>query len=116
MNDKQLRRAGLDYNQYSRVETWDDWKHFNAVHSGRVVSFSTRNKIIYSEFKFQEDDVLLFGSETRGLPDWLREEIPDSQRLTIPMQNQSRSLNLSNSVAVVVYEAWRQQGFQISKG
>ena len=112
MDEKQLRRAGLDYYQYARVKTWVDWDSFRRKHPARIVSFSTRNHRCYSDFRFSAGDILLFGSETRGLPGWLGEQVEEENRLTIPMEKNSRSLNLSNSVAIAVYEAWRQNGFR----
>ncbi len=111
MDEKQLRRAGLDYHQYSEVKSWPDWRHFQQAFLGRIISFSTKNKQPYSDFEYAKGDCFLFGSETSGLPDYVRDEINSQNRLTIPMRENSRSLNLSNSVAVVVYEAWRQHGF-----
>ncbi len=111
MDEKKLRRAGLDYHAYSEVKQWQNWQQFKQQTSGRLLSISTRNQRHYSNFNYQRGDVLVFGSETRGLPDEIREQIDDDKRLTIPMQKNSRSLNLSNSVAIVVYEAWRQHGF-----
>ena len=112
MEEKQLRRAGLDYHQYSTPELWSNWEDFRSSVEGRLVSFSTKDQNTYSEFEYQPADVLLFGSESRGLPNSVREQVAPESRLTIPMQHPSRSLNLSNSVAVVVYEAWRQTGFE----
>ena len=111
MNEKQLRRAGLDYHQYSEVKSWENWHQFHQQASGRLLSVSTRNQRHYSDFNYQPRDVLLFGSETHGLPEEIREQVAIENRLTIPMQKDSRSLNLSNSVAIVVYEAWCQHGF-----
>ena len=111
MDEKQLKRAGLDYHQYSDVREWQDWQEFQGGIDGRVVSFSTFNSTPYTEFAYEGGDVLLFGSETRGLPAHVRESVPMKNRLTIPMKGSSRSLNLSNSVAIVAYEAWRQKKF-----
>lgn len=111
MDEKQLRRAGLDYHQYSEVEIWENWQQFEQQARGRLLSVSTKNQRSYSDFDYQAEDILLFGSETRGLPDEIRQQVAVENRLTIPMQQSSRSLNLSNSVAIVVYEAWRQHGF-----
>ncbi len=111
LEQKQLRRAGLDYHHLVDVETWPDWRQFRQRHEGRIVSFSTRGEFGYSDFHYQPGDALLFGSETSGLPNEVRAQTPPRNRLRIPMQPQSRSLNLSNSVAIVVYEAWRQWGF-----
>ena len=111
MEEKQLRRAGLDYHQYSEVREWRDWQDFRDGVNGRLVSFSTRNSRPYTQFSYDKGDVLLFGSETRGLPAHVGEAVPAENRLTIPMQGNSRSLNLSNCVAIVAYEAWRQKNF-----
>lgn len=116
MDEKQLRRAGLDYHQYSEVKSWENWQQFHQQASGRVLSVSTKNQRHYSDFNYQPGDVLLFGSETSGLPEEIREQVAVENRLTIPMQKYSRSLNLSNSVAVVAYEAWRQHGFSVDNG
>ncbi len=112
MNEKQLRRAGLDYHEHSEVKYWQNWQAFRQQMRGRLLSFSTRNQRPYSECNYQPEDVFLFGSETAGLPDEIRHQVALDNRLTIPMQRDSRSLNLSNSVAIVVYEAWRQHGFR----
>lgn len=111
LGDKQLRRAGLDYHEFASVEVWPDWRAFEAGCKARLVSFSTRHSHLYSDFQYQPGDCLVFGSETRGLPADVADAVPSECRLHIPMLPASRSLNLSNSVAVVVYEAWRQYGF-----
>lgn len=111
LDEKQLRRAGLDYHQYSEVSIWDSWNKFSNQISGRLISFSTKSSLPYSEFSFVPEDIFLFGSEASGLPKKIREGIEMKNRLTIPMQDISRSLNLSNAVSVVVYEAWRQNNF-----
>ena len=111
LEEKHLRRAGLDYHQYSEPRHWPDWNNFRNQEQGRLVSFSTKDQNNYSEFGYQPGDILLFGPETRGLPLSIREQVDSDCRLTVPMQHPSRSLNLSNCVAVVVYEAWRQNGF-----
>jgi len=107
-----MRRAGLDYHALANVQTWKDWPTFHSNHAQRILSFSTKNKLVYSSFAFRPGDTLLFGSETRGLPEEVFESIPLEQRLHIPMLPQSRSLNLSNTVALAVYEAWRQCQFK----
>jgi len=112
MQEKQMRRAGLDYHALANVQTWKDWPTFIGKHDQRVLSFSTKNKKVYSSFDFEPGDTLLFGSETRGLPEELYESIPLAHRLHIPMLPKSRSLNLSNTVALAVYEAWRQCQFR----
>jgi tRNA (cytidine/uridine-2'-O-)-methyltransferase len=111
MDDRQLKRAGLDYHQLACVRTHRSWQHCKAHLSGRrVFAFSTKGPRLYTEIQYAVDDVLVFGAETRGLPDALLEEIPD--RLRLPMRPGNRSINLSNAVAVVVFEAWRQLGFK----
>lgn len=114
MDEKRVRRAGLDYHEFIRVRQWQNWDEFHQHCTGRLISFSTKNRKTYSEFEFLSGDFLLFGSETSGLPDEVRQVIAPENRLTIPMWGNRRSLNLSNSVAVVIYEAWRQQGFKQS--
>ncbi len=107
-----MRRAGLDYHALANVQTWKDWSAFQGSHNQRILSFSTKNQKTYSSFTFEPGDTLLFGSETRGLPEELFKSIPLEHRLHIPMLPQSRSLNLSNTVALAVYEAWRQCHFR----
>ncbi len=112
LDDKRLRRAGLDYREWASVEVHDNWDAcLAALGESRLYALSTRGRTTYSEADFRAGDSLVFGPETRGLPDALLESLPPEQRLRVPMLAHSRSLNLSNSVAVVVYEAWRQQGF-----
>ncbi len=111
LDEKPLRRAGLDYHEFARLNHWQCWHEFRENVTARLVSLSTKNQIAYSEFNYRPGDILLFGSETRGLPEAVREAVEPNNRLTIPMQENSRSLNLSNSAAVVAYEAWKQNGF-----
>lgn len=113
LDEKSLRRAGLDYHQYSCVQTYSDWQDFlRQRQPGRIIAFSTKGTAVYADFLYQADDYLLFGPETRGLPDTIRNSEKLAAVVKIPMQDKSRSLNLSNSVSVVVYEAWRQIGFK----
>ncbi len=113
LDEKSLRRAGLDYHQYSRLETYASWQHFlQQFTPARLFAFSTKGARVYTEVQYQKGDCLLFGPETRGLPEDIRNSNAVSDLLTIPMQKNSRSLNLSNAVSIVVYEAWRQTGFQ----
>jgi tRNA (cytidine/uridine-2'-O-)-methyltransferase len=110
--EKQLRRAGLDYHDISSVSRHSDFNAFvDEVKPQRVYAITTKGKTRYTEVAFQPGDVLLFGSETSGLPDNVMEQVDEVNRLLIPMQPNNRSLNLSNSVAILVYEAWRQLGF-----
>ena len=109
-DDKQLRRAGLDYHDWVQIQQHQDFKQFRqSIGSRRLFSFSTKGSHYYHEIAFQPDDVFLFGPETRGLP---AEILAETQVLRIPMVPNNRSLNLSNSVAIVLFEAWRQQEFR----
>lgn len=112
LSDKAVARAGLDYHHMVGVSTHESWAAFRqAEPGGRVFALTTRGTRCYADAAFRPGDVLLFGSETRGLPDWLRDELAAENRLRVPMRHHSRSMNLSNAVAVVLYEAWRQCGF-----
>jgi len=111
--EKQLRRAGLDYHDISTVTRHKNYSAFiEAVKPKRLFAITTKGHTRYSEVKFEHDDVLLFGSETEGLPVDVMQSIAEHNRLLIPMQPNNRSLNLSNSVSILVYEAWRQLGFE----
>ncbi len=111
-DDARLRRAGLDYHEYASVRTWPNLDAFTAaVRPNRIFACSTRGQARYDQVAYTADDALLFGPETRGLPQPVLEALPPEQRLRLPMCPGNRSLNLSNAVAVMVYEAWRQQGF-----
>jgi tRNA (cytidine/uridine-2'-O-)-methyltransferase len=113
LDDARLRRAGLDYHEYTRVQRHPSLDAcLTALGPRRVFALSTRGTVRYDRITFAADDVLLFGSETRGLPDAVLEAIPTERRLRLPMRPGNRSLNLSNAVAVVVFEAWRQLGFE----
>jgi len=110
--EKQLRRAGLDYHDISKVARHSDYYAFlETMKPQRIFAITTKGKTRYTDIEFQDGDMLLFGSETEGLPDPVMNSIPDSDRLLIPMKPNNRSLNLSNSVSILVYEAWRQFGF-----
>jgi tRNA (cytidine/uridine-2'-O-)-methyltransferase len=112
LDDKRLRRAGLDYHEYAtlkRHQTLADCITDTAC--DRVLAFTTKASHNYAQMHFQSGDMLLFGPESRGLPADILAQIPDPQRLRMPMRPGNRSLNLSNAVAVVVYEAWRQLDF-----
>lgn len=112
LDEKQVRRAGMDYRDLAVVQEHDSFAVFNVAMQGRrVFALSTKSRTNYSDANFQAGDVLLFGPETRGLPEALLLSLPDELKLRIPMLPDSRSLNLSNSVAVVVYEALRQCSF-----
>ncbi|MGK0440993.1 MAG: tRNA (cytidine/uridine-2'-O-)-methyltransferase [Pseudohongiellaceae bacterium] len=110
--EKKLRRAGLDYHDMTRVTRYPNYAAFKAaMGERRILACTTKGSRPHDQLAYQEDDVLLFGSETSGLPDEVMGSIPLEHRLRIPMQPNSRSLNLSNSVAIISYEAWRQCGF-----
>lgn len=112
LEDKQLRRAGLDYHEYARIRVHAGLPQaLAAVAPGRVFALSTRGRTRYDRVAYQPGDAFLFGSETAGLPAAVLTAIPEAQRLRLPMRPDNRSLNLSNAVAVVAFEAWRQQGF-----
>jgi len=112
MDDRRLRRAGLDYHEFASVATYSDLEEFlTRVQPPRLFAFSTRATCDHSQVAFAPGDALLFGPETRGLPGDILERLPAGRCLRIPMRPGCRSLNLSNAVAVVVYEAWRQNGF-----
>jgi len=112
LDDARLKRAGLDYHEWARVAVHDDLAAcLAAVRPPRLFAFSTRAGQDYWRVGPAAEDLLLFGPETRGLPRAVLESVPPEQRLRIPMQATSRSLNLSNAVAVAVYEVWRQRGF-----
>ena len=112
LTDRALARAGLDYDDIRSAVIHDDWDAALARLSGRrLFAFSTRAAASYADARYAADDAFVFGPETRGLPDAVLATIAPTQRLRLPMVAGSRSLNLSNAVAVVVYEAWRQAGF-----
>lgn len=113
LDDKNLRRAGLDYREYAQVTIHHSFTEMSSLLSpGRVLAVTTKGATTHSAVKYHEDDLILFGPETRGLPDDLLHKLPPKQRIRIPMLPESRSLNLSNAVAVVVYEAWKQLGYR----
>jgi tRNA (cytidine/uridine-2'-O-)-methyltransferase len=114
LSDKQCRRAGLDYREWAEVRQYRDWLDFtNSIQPARVLAASTRGRHNYADCHYRRGDALVFGPETRGLPPEILQQLPPEQILRIPMVANSRSLNLSNSVAIMVYEAWRQQNFAI---
>lgn len=111
-DDKQLKRAGLDYHIWASVKHHDNYSAFlQSVDGARIFACSTHGKCAYTHPTYNSDDIFLFGPESRGLPKDLLQEFPNNNVIRIPMLPQSRSLNLSNSVAVVLYEALRQQDF-----
>ncbi|MGI9278449.1 MAG: tRNA (uridine(34)/cytosine(34)/5-carboxymethylaminomethyluridine(34)-2'-O)-methyltransferase TrmL [Endozoicomonas sp.] len=112
LDDQRLKRAGLDYHEYANLQIHDDYQDFlQKVKPTRVLALSTKGTTTYSGHSFKPGDALMFGPETRGLPTEILDSLPKSQVLRLPMLPDSRSLNLSNTVAVMVYEAWKQLGF-----
>ena len=111
--DKRLRRAGLDYGEWATVQRWPDLESFYGIVNdrSRVFAMTTKASRSYHQNTFNNGDFLLFGPETRGLPDNVLEEFTQGHKLRIPMKDSSRSLNLSNTVSVAVFEAWRQLEF-----
>ncbi len=115
LEDKLLKRAGLDYRERQLVNSYPNWDSFvERVKVNRLFAITTRGTTRYTDVHFQPNDALVFGSEIAGLPEAFLERLAPEQRLRIPMQADNRSLNLSNSVAILVYESWRQLGFQNS--
>ena len=113
LEDKQLKRAGLDYHEYANLKIHENWADFKAVMQGRrLFAITTKGSQNYAKVAFEENDVFIFGPETRGLPEEIRNEFAADKRLRLPMLADSRSLNLSNSAAVLLYEAWRQVDFK----
>ena len=112
LEDKQLRRAGLDYHEYANVQVHDDLAAcLQTLPKARLFAFTTKGSHAYHEVNYQAGDAFLFGPETRGLPAEILASLQPEQRLRLPMLPNNRSLNLSNTVAVAVFEAWRQCGF-----
>jgi tRNA (cytidine/uridine-2'-O-)-methyltransferase len=113
LEDKQMRRAGLDYSEYATVTVHPDYQSFlDSEKPQRLFGLTTKGSHNYHEVKYQPGDYLMFGPETRGLPASVRESLPPERCIRVPMRPESRSLNLSNTAALVVYEAWRQLDFE----
>jgi len=113
LDEKNVARAGMDYMEVQAVKTHPNWSDFiQSEQPSRWFALSTKGKQCHSEVSFQEGDYLVFGPESRGLPQDLRDSLPANHILRLPMVANSRSMNLSNAVAVVVFEAWRQIGFK----
>jgi len=113
MDDKQLKRAGLDYHEYASVRVHADWQAcLKALDRDRLFALTTSAANSVFDARFRENDGFVFGSETAGLPPRLLDEFGPEMRLRLPMRPGNRSLNLSNAVAVTVFEAWRQIGFR----
>jgi len=113
LDDKRLRRAGLDYREWQDAKVHSDWESFvTDEQPDRIFAISTKGQTRYTDVKYQPGDTLVFGPETRGLSTEFRNALPPEHTLRIPMQAESRSLNLSNAAALIVYEAWRQLDFE----
>lgn len=112
LEDRNLRRAGLDYHEYASLRVHDSLEAaLAAIQPQRLFALSTRGTVRYDQVAYADGDAFLFGPETRGLPQEVLDSLPAEHRLRLPMRPDNRSLNLSNTVAVMVFEAWRQQGF-----
>lgn len=112
LDDKRLKRAGLDYHEWASVQRHASLQAcLTQLPESRIFACSTKSETAYSQANYQPNDAFLFGPETRGLPIEVLCQFPTEQRIRIPMQANSRSLNLSNAVAIILYEAWRQVGF-----
>jgi tRNA (cytidine/uridine-2'-O-)-methyltransferase len=115
LRDKQLVRAGLDYSDLAAVTVHDDWRacreHFESQRLCHLFAVTTRGTTRYDACRFEPDAVFVFGPETRGLPQDVLDTFPPERRIRIPMRPGNRSLNLSNAIAIVIYEAWRQNAF-----
>ena len=112
MDDKRLRRAGLDYHEFASARTWDSLPAYASAHAGRrLIAIETCGETVHSEVTYEHGDSLVFGSETKGLSDDILALFEQSNIVRLPMLPGSRSLNLSNAVAVAVFEAWRQLDF-----
>lgn len=113
LDDKKLRRAGLDYHEFAAIKRHKDYQAFiESEQPERVLAVTTKTTHYYGDVAFKKGDYLLFGSETSGLPEEVRQQIPDEDKIRIPMLKDSRSMNLSNATAVLIFEAWRQMGFE----
>ncbi|MGQ8365960.1 tRNA (uridine(34)/cytosine(34)/5-carboxymethylaminomethyluridine(34)-2'-O)-methyltransferase TrmL [Glaciecola sp. 1036] len=113
LDEKKVRRAGLDYHELARVKRHACLEDYiNSEKPTRIFACTTKGKTFHSQASYQKSDALLFGPETRGLPNEVIQSLPEECRVRIPMTANSRSMNLSNSVAVFIYESWRQLGFE----
>ncbi|MEJ8679414.1 tRNA (uridine(34)/cytosine(34)/5-carboxymethylaminomethyluridine(34)-2'-O)-methyltransferase TrmL [Plesiomonas shigelloides] len=111
-DDKRLRRAGLDYHEFTEIQRHHDYAAFLASEQPtRLFALTTKGTPAHSDIQYQAGDYLLFGPETRGLPPEILDAMPPEQKIRLPMCPESRSMNLSNTVAVVVFESWRQLGY-----
>jgi len=113
LDDKQLKRAGLDYHEYASMKVHDSLQEcLQTLPNSRLFAFTTKGSHPFHEVRYQKGDAFLFGPESRGLPSEILESLAPEQRLRLPMLPNNRSLNLSNTVAIAVYEAWRQCGLE----
>lgn len=113
ITDKHLRRAGLDYHEYASMQVHESWEDcLSGLQGRRMFAMTTKGSTRYTEIKFEIDDVFVMGPETRGLPPEILDQFAPERRLRLPMMPNNRSLNLSNSAAVLLYEAWRQNDFE----
>jgi tRNA (cytidine/uridine-2'-O-)-methyltransferase len=112
LSDKHLKRAGLDYHEYADLTVHENWGACaQALQGKRLFALTTKGSTRHSDLQFQDEDVFVFGPESRGLPEDIRAQFAPEHRVRLPMLPHSRSLNLSNSAAILLYEAWRQVGF-----
>ncbi len=112
LSDKHLKRAGLDYHEYAELTVYENWAQCQqALHDKRMFALTTKGSTRHTDLQFKDEDVFVFGPESRGLPEDIRAHFAPEHRVRLPMLPHSRSLNLSNSAAILLYEAWRQTGF-----
>ena len=113
LEDKKMRRAGLDYHEFAVITVHTGWQNFkeNIEGNRNLIGLSTKGSKLYSAINFKANDLIVFGSETRGLPNCIRKDIGQENTYRIPMKPDSRSLNLSNAVAIIIYQAWQQNHF-----
>lgn len=116
ISDKHLKRAGLDYHEFANLKLYENFEDFlaffNTEKDSKLFALTTKGSTLYQKVKFSKNDYLLFGPETRGLPKDILDSLDTSSKIRIPMQKDSRSLNLSNTVAIVLFEALRQENFE----
>lgn len=112
LSDKHLKRAGLDYHEYAELTVYENWAECQQLLQGkRMFALTTKGSTRHTDLQFRDEDVFVFGPESRGLPEDIRSQFAPEHRVRLPMLPHSRSLNLSNSAAILLYEAWRQTGF-----
>ncbi|WP_124552295.1 tRNA (uridine(34)/cytosine(34)/5-carboxymethylaminomethyluridine(34)-2'-O)-methyltransferase TrmL [Methylophilus methylotrophus] len=112
LSDKHLKRAGLDYHEYAELTVYENWAECQQSLQGkRMFALTTKGSTRHTDLQFKDEDVFVFGPESRGLPEDIRASFAPEHRVRLPMLPHSRSLNLSNSAAILLYEAWRQTGF-----